>query len=42
MEGKTLTLDRKICMLHKKTIANLEKIAESVLDEKRKNKQKEK
>ena len=42
MEGKILTLDRKICMLHKKTIANLEKIAESVLDEKRKNKQKEK
>lgn len=41
MEGKILTLDKKICMLHKKAITNLEKIAESVLDDKRKNRQKE-
>ena len=41
MEGKILTLDKKICMLHKKAITNLEKIAESVLDDKKKNRQKE-
>lgn len=42
MEGKILTLDKKVCSSNKKVIANLEKIAESVLDIRNKNRLKEK
>ncbi len=41
LEGKILTLDKKVCSSHKKAIANFEKLAESLLNDKKKNKVKE-
>lgn len=38
MEGKILTRDKRICASHKKTIENFEKIADALLNNKKKNK----
>ena len=38
MDGKILTLDKKICTAHKKAIENFEKIADVLLNNKKKNK----
>ena len=38
MEGKILTLDKKICATHKKAISNFDKIVDVLLSDKKKNK----
>ena len=38
MDGKILTLDKKICATNKKAIGNFEKIADALLNDKKKNK----
>lgn len=38
MDGKILTLDKKICASHKKAISNFDKIIDALLSDKKKNK----
>ncbi len=41
IEGKILTLDKKICSTHKKAIANFEKILDSIISNKKRNQTKD-